>query len=64
MSDQRPYKLTVGLTDKEALRVREYAQKHQVSRANIMVQALRLYDAIESGRVTLLPLNAPSGAGF
>lgn len=56
MSDQRPYKLTVGLTDKEARRVRDYAQKQQTTRADIMIQALRTYHAIESGRAVLSPV--------
>lgn len=59
MSEQRPYKLVVKMTDKEFRLVREYAEKHKMPRQSIMIQALRLYDMIESGRAMLAPTTPP-----
>lgn len=63
MNEQRPYKMTLSLTEKEESRLTEYAQKHKVSRQTIMIQALRMYDAVERGGIALTP-TAPSGAGL
>lgn len=54
-NEQRPYKLTVCLTDKEDCRLTEFAKRHKMSRQRIIIQALRLYDYIESGDVILTP---------
>ncbi len=56
MKEQRPYKLVVNLTDREDRRVTELARRHNISRQRIMIQALRLYDAVESGSATLTPV--------
>ncbi len=60
-NEQRPYKLVVGMTDKEDRRVTEYAEKHKMSRQRIIIQALRLYDAVESGSVVLHHTTPPVG---
>lgn len=61
MNEQRPYKLTVSLTDKEDRRLTEFTKRHKMSRNRIIIQALRTYDAIESGSAVLAPTKAPVG---
>ncbi len=56
MSDQRPYKFTLRLTDKEQRRLTETANAQGLSRQKVIIEALTTYEAIKSGVAVLSPV--------
>ena len=54
MFDNRPHRYEVWLTDKESKRLGELSIKHKMSSWRILLQGLRMYDAVEGGQAELI----------
>ena len=52
--ESRPHRYEVWLTDKESKRLAELSIKHKMSSWRILLQGLRMYDAVEGGTAELI----------